>query len=276
MKKFKTKKAIVAFALFAALVFSMSGTFAWAQISSKMNEFEGTKGGTLHDDFDPETGSKDIYMENTTNKFIFVRVKLNEAMDLTSHTWRPGMDDWVTHTPGNTTADCGHANADGEFCHAHFTWELGGQKWYLPADGVDRVVEDTTEYKAGDVVNGIAVKQTPAAEIVTMQEYLNMSNKEKDSLIGWIYDTDGYAYWSQGLKQNEVTGLLLHKVTTSEDIKDADYYYAIDVIAEAVDIVDLPMWISGAKSADGTEEGIEATNEAQVLLERFAKVAESE
>ena len=74
------------------------------------------------------------------------------------------------------------------------------------------------------------------------------------AFIGWIYDTDGYAYWSQPLKKGEVTGLLLHKVNISDKLNNTDYYYAINVNVEAVDVKDIPMWTQGAASVDGSGE----------------------
>jgi len=252
--KFKAIIAIISvIALFAA------GTFAWEQIVSHTNEFIGKRDDvTIHDDFDPDIGKKDVYVENIGSVTLFVRLKLNEAMDLTSYTWRPGPGDWTAHTYGATPEDCGHANGAGKLFHDYFKWTMGGWKYYKPADGTAHVVHDTTVYTDADYNAGTA-KMTPDAGIITVAQYLAKTADEQKEFIGWIYDTDGYAYWSQPLEKGDVTGLLLSRVDRSPSLKNTDYYYAIDVILEAVDKADIPMWTAGANPIEGGDKHSEAT-----------------
>ena len=243
----KNKKLISSVtAIVIALIF-MASTFAWQQTVHKINEFKGEKTDViLHDDFDPATGAKDVYVENPNSVDIFVRVKLNEYMDLTSNT-APASYSWQTHKYNASAANCGNSNLSGKKFHDYFTWEMGGQKYYNPGDKNQSIVQDTNIYGSG-------YPQTPYVNpvngIITASEYLAMSDNGKTNFIGWIYDTDGYAYWSQPLGKDQVTGLLLHKVNTNSVLNDTDYYYAIDVIVEAVDVKDIPMWTSGAASVD--------------------------
>lgn len=265
----KNKKLLIPVTILVAAMLLMAGTFAWTQMVNKVNEFIGTKSPgediILHDDFDPITGNKDVYVENPNNVDVFVRIKLNEAMNLTSNTWRPGNSDWQTHTPTDKNcADCGHFNSANKKFHDYFTWTLGGWKYYKPADGSSSVVTDNNIYNGSEP----GVYPTPDAQIMTMADYMKTTDAFAKTFYGWIYDTDGYAYWSQPLKQNEVTGLLLNKVTISPSLNDTDYYYAIDVILEAVDIKDIPMWTQRAPASDGsgklydkaTDLGIQAIN----------------
>lgn len=245
----KSRKGLIAIATVTVILLLLTGTFAWQQVISKTNEFIGTKnGGTLHDDFNPNTGAKDVYVENPNETELFVRVKLNEAMDITNNTWRPGINDWLAHTYVKSAEDCGQANEAEELFHNYFTWVMGGQKYYMPSDGTQQVVQDTTVYDGSE----LGVRLTPDASIINIADYLAMDEEGQLAFIGWIYDTDGYAYWSQPLGNGDITGLLLHKVNISEELKDTDYYYAIDVIVEAVDIKDIPMWTQGVESVDGS------------------------
>jgi len=243
----KNRKVMVSVTAIIVAILLMAGTFAWQQMVSQVNEFigHGNPPGDVivHDDFNPNTGVKDVYIENPSSVDIFVRVKLNEAMNLTSNTWRPGASDWIAHTYESTPENCGHYNAAGDYFHSYFTWVMGGSKWYMPGDGSQQIVQDTTNYTGAP-----GAKQTPYAQLVKVSAYLAMSDAEKATFIGWIFDTDGYAYWSQPIGQDEVTGLLLHRVNTNSALTDTDYYYAIDVIVEAVDINDIPMWTQGAAS----------------------------
>lgn len=262
-----SKKILILLAVVTASALCMASTYAWRQMVSKTNEFIGKNTDvTLHDDFDVSTGAKDVYVENTGSGEVFVRVRLDEAMDLTSSN-KPDDSQWQPHVIGATAEDCGHANPDGELFHDYFTWTLGGQKYYLPADGTSQVVQDIADESANP-----DAKQTPyidpSTQIVSAAAYLAMDAADQASFIGWIWDTDGYAYWSQPLEKGEVTGLLLHKVTTDPSLSGTNYYYGIDVVAEAVDINDIPMWVSGAASVDGSGTTYQvATDDGKAVIE---------
>jgi len=269
------KIAIAAASLLLAAAILMVGTYAWTQTINKVNEFMGSKEGViLHDDFDLGTGTKDVYVENPSEAAVFVRIRLDEVMNLTSNTWRPSspkvQSEWETHTYGESAADCGNTSAAGDKFHDYFEWTMGGQKYYMPGVDSTQVVQDTTVYNGTEP----GVKQTPAMSaagggIITAGYYLNtLTAPERDEFVGWIYDTDGYVYWSQPLYKGEVTGLLLHQVNKLSHLSEKDYYYAIDVIVEAVDLSDIPMWTQGLGSVDGsgatydaaTPEGVQVIN----------------
>jgi hypothetical protein len=250
----------------------VSGTFAWTQVVSKTNEFIGSRGIVLHDDFDPEFGKKDVYVEKVSSRYIFTRVKLGEYMDLESNAKPGGLDatenydlffkNHINPLMASIT-DSSLANQAGEKFNDYFKWSLGGEKLYYPAtaqghadvdtDPTSEVFSDVTHY---DDENGV-IKKTPYAQIVTVDEYRTKSSSPDDpdsklNFLGWIYDPasgDPYAYWSQPLgapvaatKITPVTGLLLSGVETSIVLTGRLYYYSIKVIAEAVDLEDLPMW----------------------------------
>jgi hypothetical protein len=206
---------------------------------------------------------------------MFVRIKLNELMSLTTN--KPGeiTDAWKAHIYGDNAEDCGHANGAGDLFHDYFKWAMGGQKWYMPSNG-EQLAQDTGIYGPGDAVNG--AKQTPSAEVITIAAYLAKTSEAQAAFIGWIYDTDGYAYWSQPLGKGDVTGLLLNKVNTADSLKEKniDYYYAIDVITEAVDAEDVPMWTVGTPGTlgqpsidgSGTKHTV-ATNDGKTVIGRI-------
>jgi len=267
----KNKKSLIAATVLVAAMILIASTFAWQQTANKVNEFIGKKEGfTGHDDFNGST--KDVYVENTGSNVIFVRVKLNEAMNLTNNTWRPSSGaDWQTHVFGATKEDCGKSSASGNRFHDYFTWEMGGWKYYMPGDGSRQIVQDNTVYTGAEP----GVKATHDGRIITIAEYLGYTAAQKQSYTGWIYDADGYAYWSQPLPAGEATGLLLHKVNTAASLKNTEYYYAIDVIFEAVNIDDIPMWTVGAVSADGSgKTSVQATANGRTALEIIASYVE--
>ena len=260
MKK-RQKTVLVIICLVAML---MAGTFAWGQIVSHINEFSGEKNNvTLHDDFDEKTGQKEVYVENLSSAPLLVRIKLDEAMSLTDHEWRPGDSEWIAHTYEAIAEDCEHTNHEGELFHDYFEWEMGGWKYYMPGDGTQKLVQDTKKYNDGDP----DVKKTPNAEIIKISDYLAMEDKDKMEFIGWVYDEDGYAYWSRPLGRQEASGLLLSRVNVSDKLFNEEYYYAINVIAEAVDASDIPMWLEGADPVlAGEDKQDEASAQGKMLI----------
>lgn len=283
------KKVSGVVALVTIMALMLTGTFAWYATSHAENIFTGEKSteeippSILHDDFDPDTGQKEVYVENTGDpeSIIYVRLKLNEFLDLKIKQRPEVIDekDWITHKPikGADNAyhheDCENTNnADKKF-HDYFTWYWGSdwstgtevktQKWYLPAAKMTgefaeynkgAYVDDTTDYSTLTAAerDALGLKQTPLASISSIDYYLGMSAAEQTAYVGWIYDfNDGWAYWSQPLKGGEATGMLLKSVVTDkEKLKNNDYCYIIDVILDAVDKADLPMWIDHAPSID--------------------------
>jgi hypothetical protein len=253
-------------AAITGLAIIITGTFAWKQILEEANEFIGDNTTvTIRDDFDPSINMKDVFVENTGNVTLFARVKLDEAMDLTNNKWRPakGTGDWVTHKHGAIAIDCGNTNAAGKKFHDYFTWKMGGSKWYMPSDGSKTVIHDLNQYD--DKTPG--AKQTPDAAITTSAQFLAMTSDEQKAFIGWIFSTDGYAYWSQPLKKGEATGLLLHGVETLASLKGTEYYYAINVIVEVVDKSDIPMWTEGKEPQDGGSKHPQATPDGKEVID---------
>ncbi len=228
--KMSTRKklaAITAFALIASLL--VGGVFAWTDFSQNfINRFRGgvTPDALLHDDFEPWE-NKDVYVENTGEQDIFVRVKLNEFLQVGNNPVIPGTvakdtKTWKTHLWDTTPADCALET------HDYFTWILGGEKIYLP--GTSEFGNET--YADGEEgPNGEIAKPTlPANDIVLMADYI--ANKAAYDAAGgrWVLDTDGWAYWSLPLETKQATSLLLTDVDKKDPFNiDDNFYYAIDV-----------------------------------------------
>ncbi|MCL2495541.1 MAG: hypothetical protein FWE98_07830, partial [Oscillospiraceae bacterium] len=230
MKHLTHKKIALIVALVAAAALLAVGTFAWSDRLTQINEFSGTaadKELALHDDYEPETGGKAVYAENAGKGVMYVRVKLDEFMDLTTNT-PPASIDWTTHIPGDdadhphgkNVADCGLSNDALELFHDWFTCTLGGRKWFFPASA-GGIFQDTGDYSPTGATyatlsaeDKAKVKQTAEFShahdpIIPMAQYMAATPQQQLDFIGWVYDTDGWAYWSRPLYAGDVTGLLL-------------------------------------------------------------------
>ena len=285
--------------LICILVALVSGTFAWQALTSAINPFSNTQseipeeipapGANLHDDFDVEMGNKDVYVENTGIDPVYIRVKLQELLDITTDE-EPDVLVWHTHIPGTRVADCdeGFHDAFTDDTGDAFEWTMGNDEernyrsiigtaaWNSAADReeLDTLVADAFgDAQAANKVDTSAgtIKRLPASEVISMTEYNALPNKT--SFEGWVYDTDGYAYWSQRLQGGEATGLLLDEVSIPFD---ETYYYAINVIMEYVDVHDLPAWLNGSETIKaGSNEGqttVEASEDAKAMLNAMPEI----
>lgn len=151
--------------------------------------------------------------------------------------------------------------------------------------------DDYVEYKVGDKVTGDEIydadtndideeqpvedvnintvasqkhtaKETGTAVVITMQQWIDEYNMEPGEY--WVWDTDGWAYWAQGIDAGETTGLLLDEIIHSNPPSDS-WYYGINVVGQFVTADDIG-FLNNTGFYD-TEAGSLPTAAAEVLLE---------
>ena len=117
----------------------------------------------------------------------------------------------------------------------------------------------TATYASETAEETHTAQETLTASVITMatyNSYPDTSEEEgvttKKNFIGWVYDTDGWAYWSQAIEPGTATGLLLDKVENAtkngiQFIPQKKSFYAINVIGEFITADD----IGSAKKGDG-------------------------
>jgi alternate signal-mediated exported protein len=245
--------AIVAVILTIALL--VGGVFAYTDFSQDfINRFRGGNDNDilLHDDFEPGV-NKDVYVENTGETEMIVRVKFTEYLQI-GNTPIVGTDPndkatWELHLFGETSPATENCTLE---THDYFTWVMsGGTKVYKPGTGE----AGNDSFTVGqDFEDGAIAKTTlPANVPISMAEY--MANRETyDAEVNgrWILDTDGYAYWSKLLQPHTATNLLLDNVITAVK-PDDNYYYAIDVILEGANKTEAYKLIDKGATDDGED-----------------------
>ncbi|MDR1536985.1 MAG: hypothetical protein LBU32_03130 [Clostridiales bacterium] len=260
----KGKKAFAAASALSIMALVVTGTFAWTNFNiSIINEFKSSPGGTLHDDF--EAPNKDVYIENWGAEPIFVRIRLDEYMEIGEGAGlkslasidgvpepNPGnkskpilegdsnIDDistWKPHVPMDY--DAPEISAD---FGAYWDWDMGGQKYYFPVsksvrasllegapESSNYVDQNSPENLDANSVNseGVKAELTPFAYVLTMAKWIDMGEP-----IGnyWVIDSDGWAYWAAPVAPGTATGLLLDKVTMIDNSQM--FYYGINVMAQ--------------------------------------------
>ena len=172
MTVFRKKSAQLVMTLLLVAGIILAGTFAWFSFTQNAtNVLEGFTNPkvNLHDDFwEP---NKDVYVENSGNQPLYVRVRLDEWMNINGTTVQSrqgqtpfeGVDKtqgWLTHTYlANSFENCGE-----EF-HDYYQWVMGNKdnalldpdlahKYYLPAPFATQALfkEDGTQTKEPGVV----------------------------------------------------------------------------------------------------------------------------
>ena len=277
--KSRNKKPL--FAAVAAIVIvatMIGGAFAWSDFSqSKTNKFRGTTDAdvTLHDEFDGV--NKDVFVENSGTSTLYVRVRLDEYMEIGGEsfvntanvkdksTWMPHTYDAASHL------DCEHVDALHMF-HSYYTWEMSGAERNF-AEGTPGLVysklKDDPANPGKQIVdtNPTGGKPTQAAaKPILMSDYIRISvwlagDPARDETMlspadlvtwtaytsgCWILDNHadggGWAYWSRPLAPGTATNLLLDSVNPTTKEPDDDWYYGIDVKLQAVTSNDFAKW----------------------------------
>ncbi len=103
------------------------------------------------------------------------------------------------------------------------------------------------------------------AKVITMEGWQKLTAEEKQ-VPYWVFDTDGWAYYSQPIAPKSATGLLLNEIRQVEEFVDEhSYYYAIHVISQFVTADD----VGSPEQADGfytVGHGPEPSHDALLLL----------
>lgn len=294
-KRIKNNKplfAVISAILVVALL--VGGAFAWTDFTqSKTNKFKGTTDAdvTLHDEFDGI--NKDVFVENSGTSVVYVRIRLDEYMEIGGKSFVSTADvkdksTWTPHTYEKPSIEDCEQIDNAHLFHSYYKWEMSGaDRKYLPGTPglvYSKLKETTVDGKTIEVVDtnpngGLPTLASNAP--ITMSEFIrlesqayeNMTQTDKnlwDSKVKagcWILDdTDvpenggAWAYWSQPLAPGTATNLLLDSVTKTSKEPSDDWFYGIDVKLQAVTSNDFEKWNNGA------DFGYKLTPSAQKLV----------
>ena len=272
-------------AIVCTIALVVSGTYAWSGIPKTLilpnaRMVTNGPGANLHDDFLAATGEKEVYVENTGDTDVYVRVQLSDLL-IKYTSVAPARPVYNLYKPDNL-GQAGNQFSEG------FVWNFGNSDPYdytsitasteWATAGTRAVADNLVGDQRGDAISESTIvelcelpkdKVAPAGIVIKMTDYWNPSfDVQRESFFGWVYDVDGYAYWSQALPAGETTSLLIDSITLPEK-GESTYYYAINVDMEYVDAVDLEAWTDDANVQTGTGAGSKAetpTSEAVDML----------
>jgi len=226
MKKPKLKnKVLVLVAIVLTLSMTIDGTYAMLT-NGNMIPFSEESKILLHNDF-AANENKDIYVENTGLKDVYVRIRFSEFLQVGNNILLGGKfndtDTWHIYKPD---CDC--------IAHEHYTWDMNGNsKIYRPNHKESHSDIYTLGQRFGD---GTYAKSTlPETEIISFAEYIeNRDEYAAESIGRWVIDTDGWCYWSKALEPDTATNLLIDNVYLRHSFDD-NAQYAIHVLLQAAD-----------------------------------------
>ena len=267
MRKRKSKSMVASLALALCMLLLMGATLAWSDFTqSKTNKFRSTTDPdvTLHDEFDGKE-NKDVFVENSGDSEVYVRVRLDEYMEVDGVSFATtatakNKASWLPHAwpqeASKDITDCvAISDSPTHLFHSYYSWTVdGSSRLYHPGTpglvytklGIDGTVDTSSGTTA------TALAQTP----VTMRAYIEAKIKVDagTTLTGtdasvwqrvtagcWILDADGWAYWSRVLKPSTATNLLLSAVQNIAQ-PATSWYYGIDVKCQAVTANDFSKW----------------------------------
>ena len=281
VRKDNKKPLFLALTVVVLAALLAGSVFAWHDFSQSItNRFKGSHEPdvTLHNEFDGE--NKDVFVENTGTAALYVRIRLDEFMQIGTHIYKmatlpvPDVYDkqtWIPHTfTGPELNDCDNTDITDERFHSYYTWDMSGRgsRPYYP--GVPGMVYTTlgSDGKVDDITGSKIT--SPTAAPVLLSVALDISSKVASStaLSGeeqtswaaiqagcWLLDdTDsaenggGWAYWSRPLAAGAATNLVLDSVSKTDKEISEDWIYRIDVKMQAVTASDFEKW-------DNTEAG---------------------
>lgn len=122
-------------------------------------------------------------------------------------------------------------------------------------DGLDDCYEDYIDYTVNhtkteleyyshdlESTSGTPVTHTASetnggqeARVITMQEWMAWNNDSSETKAPldacWVYDSDGWAYWSKPIEPGQTTGPLLNGIKRLKDPGE-DSYYAVNVVGQ--------------------------------------------
>lgn len=203
----------------------------WADTDRTFHDYwEWTMGGQ---DTENNPDGKTIYMPTFNKNQDSLKADINGTLEGTTPGDSVRYDDYHAYTDGEIKTADAYYDADDNTLD-----ECG------PNGGPDGTGIEGTNYTA--VEQKHTAQSTESGKVITMAEWLALpavdpgdESEWRGNVQAWVYDTDGWAYWSQPIVPKTATGLLLDKIALTGKAINDRWYYAINVVGQFVTADDL-------------------------------------
>ena len=153
-------------------------------------------------------------------------------------------DTYVEWTDGATKE--GYEIYDGDTNNVDELYDAEADPHVLQ-DTVNDIIENgtaSTYYNADNLMLTDGKEEHTAAQVnpntgfISMAEWQAKLANGEDTDNYWVYDTDGWCYWSSPIGKGETTGLLMDGIALDE-VMDDTWYYAINVVGQFITADDI-------------------------------------
>lgn len=165
-----------------------------------------------------QTGGQTVYMPTFNMNKDSIQADINgtlEGMDgvVTASITDDRYSDYVVYTVGDTLTDTEEHDVDTN-----------------SQDEGEEAVENVNTVKV-DATH--TAQATGTGTLISMEKWLAKLDSGEDTGDFWVYDDDGWVYWSEPILPNTATGLLLDGIELKR-VMDDSWFYIINVTAQFI------------------------------------------
>ncbi len=201
---------------------------------------------SIHEYWDWTTGGSKVFMPTFNKNKDSLKADINGTYN--------GKDGIVTDATDDDRYKDYKEYATGETVTADASYDADSNM--VEDDGIKNVSEEHV------------AKNTLDATLISMDEWFALDPAERKGY--WVYDTDGWVYWSGAIPKGEATGLLLDGIELNQ-VMDDSWYYAINVVAQFVTADDL----GSPEDNNGQGSGFYKKDEGPAPSDNALKLLES-
>lgn len=201
--------------------------------------------------FEWETGGSTVYLPTFNKNKDSLQADVNGTLQGKDglYPWEAGDDgtpysDYVPHSVDNPIPGYEIRDADANTVDELFDAQIDVYE-YINGDPSVSLAEYIQNKNIR--VNGLVdhtPRSTANASLISMTAWLSRIDADGGYIQEqhgnyWVYDTDGWCYYSQPIEPGTATGLLLSGVTQTDAAMQEDYYYAIHIDAQFITADDM-------------------------------------
>ena len=131
------------------------------------------------------------------------------------------------------------------------------------ANSLDEGADATENVNIALVTATHTARNTGSGSLISMDAWLARLDAGEDTGGFWVYDEDGWVYWSEPVQPGTATGLLLDGIELAQ-VMDDSWFYVINVTAQFITADDIG--ISDSTGFYDPEQGTAPTAQALRLL----------
>ena len=203
--------------------------------------------------FEWETGGSTVYLPTFNKNKDSLQADVNGTLQGENglYPWEETADskdapysDYVAHSVDNPIPGYEIRDADANTVDELFAAGINVyDNIIMPTDQLNTYINDKN-IRISDSAVPHTPRSTANASLISMTAWLSRIDadggySQEQHGNYWVYDEDGWCYYSQPIEPGTATGLLLSSVTQTDAAMQEDYYYAIHIDAQFITADDM-------------------------------------